>query len=409
MAGHIETLDGLLAGLWERGGTDLIFSAGLPPMLRTSSELHAAEGHPALSGDDIAGLVDALLSDLGRSSLGDTRELDFAFTWRNLARIRANAYFQRCAVSLALRMIPHEIPSADVLGVPAAVAGWAKLHRGLVLVTGPTGGGKSTTLAALIDGINASRRCHVITIEDPIEYVFDHKLSVVDQREIGQDTGSFPDALRAALREDPDVVLVGEMRDLESIRFALTIAETGHLVFATLHTNDTAQALDRIVDVFPSDQQPQIRVQLAATLTGICYQRLIPRIGGGLVAAYEVLVATSAVRNLVREGKSNQLRNQLVTGASAGMQTLEVSLSDLVARGLIDYDEALRVSLYPKEVARPLPPIDPATGLPMAVNPETGLPMVPEAFSIQDVGSAVPSGFVGAGAPSGALTSETGK
>jgi twitching motility protein PilT len=177
--------------------------------------------------------------------------------------------------------------------------------------------------------------------------------------------------LRAALREDPDVVLVGEMRDLESIRFALTIAETGHLVFATLHTNDTAQALDRIVDVFPADQQPQIRVQLAGTLTGICYQRLLPRLGGGLVAAYEVLAATSAVRNLVREGKSNQLRNQLVTGASVGMQTLEVSLSDLVLRGLVDYDEALRVSLYPREVARPAPPaVDPITGMPVTAGPD---------------------------------------
>jgi twitching motility protein PilT len=207
-------------------------------------------------------------------------------------------------------------------------------------------------LAAVIADVNHTRRCHIVTIEDPIEYIHDHALSVVDQREVGQDTATFPDALRAVLREDPDVVLVGEMRDLESIRFALTIAETGHLVFATLHTNDTSQAIDRIVDVFPADQQPQIRVQLANTLTGICYQRLLPRTDGGQVAAFEVLVATNAVRNLVREGKTNQLRNQLITGGLEGMQTLEMALSSLVAQGIVDYDEALRSSLYPREIVR---------------------------------------------------------
>jgi twitching motility protein PilT len=359
----LETLDALLGDLWERGGTDLIFTAGMPPMLRVSADLYPAEDYPAVDGPAIGGMVDALLDSLGREPFGDARELDFAFSWRDLARVRGNAYLQRGAVSLALRMIPHEIPSFDVLGVPPAVRDWALMRRGLVFVTGPTGGGKSTTLASMIDHINTNRRCHVITIEDPIEYVHNHNLSIVDQREIGQDTASFPDALRAALREDPDVVLVGEMRDLESIRFALTIAETGHLVFATLHTNDTAQAIDRVVDVFPSDQQPQIRVQLANTLTGICYQRLLPRLSGGLMAAYEVLVATSAVRNLVREGKTNQLRNQLVTGASVGMQTLEASLSDLVLRGQVDYEEAVRTSLYPREVARPLPPEPAVDGL----------------------------------------------
>jgi twitching motility protein PilT len=359
MGADLGALDTLIGSLWDQGGTDLIFSVGLPPMLRISSELRPAPGFDQFAADDIADLTDALLADVGRDPFGDSHEIDFAFSWRDQARIRGNAYLQRGAVSLALRMIPNEIPTFEMLGIPPAVAKWADLRRGLVLVTGPTGGGKSTTLASLVDHINANRRCHVITIEDPIEYVFEHKLSVVDQREIGQDTATFSDALRAALREDPDVVLVGEMRDLESIRFALTIAETGHLVFATLHTNDTAQALDRIVDVFPADQQPQIRVQLAGTLTGVCYQRLLPRVGGGLIAAYEVLVATSAVRNLVREGKSSQLRNLLVTGAAVGMQTLEVDLSDLVAFGAVDYDEALQVSLYPQEVHRPLPPPPP--------------------------------------------------
>src|SRR5207245_3420313 len=213
------------------------------------------------------------------------------------------------------------------LGVPPAVQDWAQLRRGLVLVTGPTGGGKSTTLAAIIDWINRNRRVHIITIEDPIEYVHDHAQSAVDQREVGDDTASFADALRSALREDPDVLLVGEMRDLESIRFALTIAETGHLVFATLHTNDVAQALARIVDVFPAEQQAQVRVQLAAALTGIVYQRLIPRARGGMVVAYEVLVANSAVRNLVKAGKTHQLRNSLLTGQREGAVTSEQSLS----------------------------------------------------------------------------------
>jgi twitching motility protein PilT len=224
---------------------------------------------------------------------------------------------------------------------------------GLVIVTGPTGSGKSTTLAAMIDYINRYRRCHIVTIEDPIEYVHANHRSAVSQREVGTDTESFQRALRSVLREDPDVLLVGEMRDLESIATTLTIAETGHLVFATLHTNDSAQAIDRIVDIFPSDRREQIQVQLASTLEGVIYQRLVPRIGGGLVAAYEVLMANHAVRNLVREGKTRQLRNVVSTHQADGMQTLEMGLNALMAEDLIEYDTALRVSLYPKEVARP--------------------------------------------------------
>jgi twitching motility protein PilT len=355
MANDVEFLDELLRTLWERGGTDLILTPGTPPMLRTNSELFPADQAASLGADDTARIVDSLLHSIGREPLGDARELDFAFSWQDLARIRGNAYRRRGCVSVALRIIPNQIPTCDMLGLPPAVRQWATLRRGLVFVTGPTGSGKSTTLASLIDNINATRRCHVLTIEDPIEYIHDHKLSVVDQREVGDDTASFPDALRAALREDPDVVLVGEMRDLESIRFALTIAETGHLVFATLHTNDSAQAIDRMVDVFPADQQPQIRVQLANTLTGICYQRLMPRMSGGLVAAFEVLVATHAVRNLIREGKTNQLRNQLITGAAEGMQTIEMALSSLVLAGQVDYEEAVLSSGYPRDVARPRP------------------------------------------------------
>jgi twitching motility protein PilT len=349
-------IDQLLDALWDLGATDLILTVGAAPLMRLDGELQPFTGDKPLTGPEVEELLSTILTSQHRAPFGDdSRELDFSFTWRDKARIRGNAYRQRGNVAVALRLIPHEIPSFEWLGVPDAVQKWSELRRGLVLVTGPTGGGKSTTLASLIDWINRNRRCHIITIEDPIEYVHGHQLSAVDQREVGDDTDSFHHALRSALREDPDVLLVGEMRDLESIRFALTIAETGHLVFATLHTNDVAQALDRIVDVFPHDQQQQIRVQLANTLSGVCYQRLMPRAGGGLAAAYEVMVATGAVRNLVREGKTNQLRNVVVTGQNEGMQTLEMSLNELVRDGTVEYDEALAVSLYPKEVKRPLP------------------------------------------------------
>src|SRR3954453_1783652 len=349
-------VDRLLTALWDLGATDLIMTVGAPPLMRLNGDLQPFNGDELLTTDDTESILDSILTGQNREPFtDDSRELDFSFTWQEKARIRGNAYRQRGNVGVALRLIPHEIPSFEWLGVPEPVRGWAELRRGLVLVTGPTGGGKSTTLAALIDWINQNRRVHIITIEDPIEYVHAHSMSAVDQREVGDDTDSFSDALRSALREDPDVLLVGEMRDLESIRFALTIAETGHLVFATLHTNDVAQALDRFVDVFPHEQQQQIRVQLANTLSGICYQRLLPRLDGGLTAAYEVMVANSAVRNLVREGKTNQLRNVLVTGQSDGMQTLEMSLNQLVTDGVVSYDEALATSLYPKEIARPAP------------------------------------------------------
>jgi twitching motility protein PilT len=294
-----------------------------------------------------------LLSKPQAATFDAGSEVDFSFTWREEARLRGNAFRTKGAIGLSLRLIPHAIPTFEDLGLPDVMKRFASLRQGLVLVTGPTGAGKSTTLASIIDKINATRACHIITIEDPIEYVYEHKMAAVNQREVGDDTESFPKALRSALREDPDVVLVGEMRDLESISFALTIAETGHLVFATLHTNDTAQALDRIVDVFPSDRQAQIRVQLANALTGIVYQRLLPRAAGGLVAAYEVLVANSAARNLVKEGKTNQLRNVVSTHQSEGMQTLEKSLSKLVAEGAVGIDQARLVSLYPKDVEAP--------------------------------------------------------
>jgi twitching motility protein PilT len=345
-----QQVDAFLDHLWTIGGTDLLLTVGQPPLVRLHGELTAIPGQPKLDGTDTEALLAELLSDEQAAIFAAGHEYDFSFSWRENARIRGNAFRQRGYAAIALRMIPRDIPTMAQLGLPAVLGEFARMHQGLVLVTGPTGSGKSTTLASIIDEINTHRPCHIITIEDPIEYVHEHKRAAVNQREVGTDTGSFPDALRAVLREDPDVLLVGEMRDLESIRFALTIAETGHLVFATLHTNDTAQALGRIIDVFPGDEQSQVRVQLSAALTGIIYQRLLPKIGGGMTAAYEVLVADTAVRNLIKEGKTNQLRNSLVTGQKSGMVTFEQSLSTLVQNGEISYEDAVARSLYPKDI-----------------------------------------------------------
>jgi len=344
------TTDLLLASLWESKGTDLLLTPGAAPMVRVDGELARIAGYHPLTGDDTQMLLDELID----ASLGEQfaagSEVDFSFSWRGVGRVRGNAYRCKGLPAIALRLIPNAIPGFDDLGLPPGVRQLAALKTGLVLVTGPTGSGKSTTLASLIDHINTHRAVHVLTIEDPIEYVHEHKMAAVDQREVGQDTASFVDALRNALREDPDVILVGEMRDLESIRFALTLAETGHLVFATLHTNDTSQSVDRMVDVFPGDQQPQIRVQLASCLTSIVHQRLLPRAEGGLVAAYEVMMANAPVRNLIKEGKTNQLRNQIVTGQKDGMQTLEQSLSELVSAGSISLEEALTRTEFPRDI-----------------------------------------------------------
>jgi twitching motility protein PilT len=348
-------IDTLLEALWQATGTDLLLTAGLPPQLRVHGELRSLPDHQRLTGDDTEALLAELLNPAQSAAFTERREYDFSFSWRDQARIRGNAFVQRDLVAIALRMIPRAIPTMQQLGLPPILASFARQHQGLVLVTGPTGSGKSTTLASVIDRINAERACHIITIEDPIEYVHEHKRSAVNQREVGSDTASFPDALRSALREDPDVLLVGEMRDLDSIRFALTLAETGHLVFATLHTNDTSQSLARIIDVFPGEQQAQVRVQLAAALTGIVYQRLLPRISGGMVAAYEVLVATPAVRNLIKEGKTHQLRNSLLTGQRDGMVSFEQSLSYLVANRLVSFEDAAARSLHPQDIVRPAP------------------------------------------------------
>ena len=343
-------LDDLLAAVWQDSGTDLLLTTGVPPQARVHGELRPLPGQPVLDSSGIEAILAEILTPERLMAWKAADEYDFAFGWRDTARIRGNAFNQRGAPAVALRMIPHAVPTMEQLGLPPVLHSFTRRHHGLILVTGPTGSGKSTSLAAMINQINVERACHIITIEDPIEYVHGHIRSIVDQREVGTDTASFPAALRSVLREDPDVLLVGEMRDPESIRFALTVAETGHLVFATLHTNDTSQALARIIDAFPGDQQPQVRAQLAAALTGIVYQRLLPRQGGGLVAAFEVLVANTAVRNLLKEGKTHQLRNSLVSGTKEGMVTFEQSLATLVRAGAVSYEDASARSLHRKDL-----------------------------------------------------------
>ena len=348
---RLDLIEKYLEDVWDRRGTDLLFTVGAPPLARLDGVLMPINADEALTDSELDAIVRALVPSDVFQRLHELRELDLSFQWKGHARFRGNVFYQRGSLALSLRMIPYDIPTFDALGIPKAVEALANLPQGLVLFTGPTGAGKSTTQASLIDWINRNRRCHILTIEDPIEYVHEHKLSAVNQREIGDDTISFDRALRSALREDPDVLLVGEMRDTESIQTTLTIAETGHLVFATLHTNDASQTLDRIIDVFPSERQPQIRVQLSGCLAAVVSQRLLPQIGGGQVAAFEVLVATNAVRNLIKEGKTRQLRNVILTGQSDGMQTLEMSMHDLVQRGVISMEDALAHSLYPNELA----------------------------------------------------------
>jgi twitching motility protein PilT len=342
----------LLSYLWEKRGTDLHLTAGSPPLVRVDGELHPVPDQPVLKPADTELLASELLDENDRKTFEQQGDVDFAFGFAHMARIRGSVYAQRGSTTLALRMIPSRIPPMAELGLPQAVQHMVDAPSGLILVTGPTGSGKSTTMASMIDHIAHNRFSHILTIEDPIEYVHRHGQGAVNQREVGKDTDSFARGLRSALREDPDVLMVGEMRDLESIDTVLTLAETGHLVIATLHTNDTTQAVDRLVGVFPGEQQNQARLQLSASLVGVIYQRLIPRIDGGLVAAYEVLKGTIAVRNLIRESNTRQLRNAITMGQADGMQTLEMHLSELVANRIIDRDEAVHRSLYPKEIAK---------------------------------------------------------
>ncbi|TMC48574.1 MAG: type IV pilus twitching motility protein PilT [Chloroflexi bacterium] len=350
--GYQIRIEPFLDALFDQGASDLVLSVGAPPSLRIDGQLVPAASSP-LTADQTDLLMQQLMSDALQVAFKEQGAVDFSFDWQDRGRVRGNAFRQRGTTALALRAIPHVIPTFSELRLPAIVERLVDLPRGLILVTGPTGAGKSTTQASMIDAINRMRAQHLITIEDPIEYVFQNRRCIVEQREVGVDTPSFASALRSALREDPDVLLVGEMRDLDSIRIALTIAETGHLVLGTLHTNDTPQAINRIVDVFPAEQQQQIRVQLAASLQAVIYQQLLPLRHGGRVAAFEVLMVTPAVRNLIRENKTAQLRNIIVTSREEGMQTLESALNELVADGVVEYDDAVAVSMYPNEMRRP--------------------------------------------------------
>ena len=352
-------IEGLVTELWDRGGTDIHISADMPPMFRIDGDLYPVEGHAAYLPEDIERMVDAMLPEELKETFLAHRQVDFSFSWKERTRFRGNVYRQQGAASIALRAIPRAIPTMQDLLLPPVLGQLCSRKQGLILMTGPTGSGKSTTLASLIDIVNRTRQCHIITIEDPVEFVHRPKVALVNQREVGEDTSGFGRALTQAMRQDPDVILVGEMRDLDTISTAITAAETGHLVFATLHTNDTSTALDRIIDVFPSSRQAQIRVQLAASLTAVVAQRLVPRAGGGLIAAFEILLANSGARGLIREGKTHQIRNVISQSVRDGMQTLEQSLSVLVAHGLVSYEDALERSLVPKEV-RPPAPVAPA-------------------------------------------------
>jgi len=330
----------LLEEVIKRRASDLHLQVGLPPMLRIDGQLVPVVGFNPLDEAAVETLVFAILDQDQRQILLKDKEFDFSFAFGTLGRFRVNAFHERGNLASALRLIPNENKTVTELVLPQVVLNFADYPRGLVLVTGPTGSGKSTTLAALVDKINTEKSAHIITIEDPIEFTHKSKKSVIVQREVHYDTYSFSAALRSSLRQDPDVVLIGEMRDLETISAAITIAETGHLVFATLHTNSAAQSIDRMIDVFPPHQQPQIRAQLSNILMAIVSQRLVPMIGGGRVAAAEIMVANSAVRNIIREGKSHQLDAVIQTGAEQGMQTMDRTLASLVQSGTITYDNA---------------------------------------------------------------------
>ena len=345
-------IENLLEECMKRKASDLHLQVGIPPVLRIDGHLVSIPGLSILTQDVVESLVFATLDEEQQKILMKDKEFDYSFAFGDLARFRVNAFHERGNLAAAFRLIPNEIRSVADLGMPRVVETFADYPRGLVLVTGPTGSGKSTTLAALVDKINREKSQHIITIEDPIEFTHKSRRSVVVQREVHYDTYSFSAALRSVLREDPDVVLIGEMRDLETISAAITIAETGPLVFATLHTNSAAPSIDRMIDVFPAHQQSQVRSQLSNILMAICSQRLVPAIGGGRVVAAEIMVANSAVRSLIREGKTYQLDTVIQTGAEQGMQTMDRTLVKMVQTGLITYDNAREFAVNLSELDR---------------------------------------------------------
>jgi twitching motility protein PilT len=336
-----------------RRASDLHLTAGFPPAIRAAGKIEPMENFPRLTPQQTREVVYGILSEDQRKRFETNHQLDLAYAIPNVARFRLNCYMQRGAVSAAFRLVPGEIPALEDLGVPAVLKEFTRKPRGFVLVTGPTGSGKSTTLAAMIDAINRERQDHILTIEDPIEFLHRHKRSIVNQREVGSDAADFSLGLRAALRQDPDVILVGEMRDLETIATALTAAETGHLVFATLHTQSTAQTVDRIIDVFPPEQQQQVRTQLSVALQGVVTQQLLPTADGkGRVVACEVLVPNPAVRNLIREAKTHQIYSAIQTAGSIGMQTMDADLVRLVRDGRITRSLAEQRASVPEELRR---------------------------------------------------------
>lgn len=333
-------IDEILHMAVERKASDIHLTVGLPPMIRLDGDIIALP-YQVLQDADTRRLVYEALTNEQLQKFENTHELDFGYGVKGLARFRFNVYMQRGSVSAALRAIPTQIPSFETLGLPAIIREMSKRSSGLILVTGPTGSGKSTTIATMIDDINENRQSHILTIEDPIEYLHRHKKCMINQREMHADTFAFSNALRAVLREDPDIILVGELRDLETIEAALTLAETGHLVFGTLHTRNAPSTVDRIIDVFPSDQQDQIRVLLGNTLEGVVSQQLLPKLGGGRCAAIEIMLGTPAIKNLIREGKTHQMYSVIETGTQLGMQTMDASLADHFRNGNVSYEECL--------------------------------------------------------------------
>lgn len=350
-------MDDVLEAMVELGGSDLHLTAGLPPMVRINGGLRPIDGFAKLMPDTLQQMLYSILTQKEREIFENTLELDCSYSVAGLARFRVNVFQQRDAIGAVMRIIPFEILPLDKLGIPESVADFCDLKRGLVLVTGPTGSGKSTTLASLIDLINRKHQHHIMTVEDPIEFLHNHKRSVVNQREVGHDTKTFATALKHVLRQDPDVILVGEMRDLETIEIALTAAETGHLVFGTLHTQDAPQTVDRIIDVFPPHQQEQIRVMLAGALKGVVCQQLCKTAdGSGRAAAAEVMVVNNAIKNLIREGKTHQIYSMIQSGMKQGMIAMDQSLAKLVRDNKVTSDEALARAQDPKELARLLRP-----------------------------------------------------
>jgi twitching motility protein PilT len=342
----------LLQNTIDAGASDLHIISGIPPTLRIEGDLLAVDGVGVLTPDMVTELLKSVLSGEQLERLMVNKEIDFSLSFSDKARFRVNAYTQKGTLAAAFRRIPLEIPTIDALELPQTIHSFTALKQGFVLVTGPTGHGKSTTLAAVLNEINQTRNCHIISIEDPIEFIFKPNKSIISQREMQGDTHSWSVALRSVLREDPDVVLVGEMRDYETIAAALTVAETGHLVFATLHTNSAAQTIDRIVDVFPEEQQGQVRLQLSNVIEAVFSQRLIPGTSKKRVVAHEVMLATTAIKTAIRDGKTHQIDSILQTSHEAGMNTLERSLADLVRSGKITLDMATSWSLRPEELAR---------------------------------------------------------